>query len=713
MTSAASGSSIKWALSASPTTTMAFGEKGQCQRLSAGGACEKASRSCFTWWMPHAWKSAYGAKGSARFPICIALWLCQGSEAGAGHEESKSESPGADHRSPGHQKNAFDDEISGGGRCGPCSTTALTPWTVVETAPTKAERRKWQNIVEVLIPVCKAYPTEKRRWTLLRRHPDLWRIRLYPGVSCRAVYARRQGRLHFWGDHRHSGNGFCPAQGGHGGRSGVRGPAGGYGCGNWQGRNPAQMAALRRPGQEDPNSAGERYRQKWRRGPKMPASSIHSFRQRLFWMPREMFSSPIFCYWSAMVAEEKLEAGFFGKRKLENGDQRKAFIEKNASAAFLAGKLESARFFIASMLPVTDGKLSTIAWGDLSAWAIFGEVFLMELVDRILAGEAPAMARMISMVERHDKTAPLGMKRLYGHCGRSSHRRDHRPAGCRKKLPGRRLDSAVTQSGNGLSACWPSTRPALFTGWRHFGEIGRAWRRFPVIPGVFIRSLFHEGGRWAGLSEAVNSAVDVFDAAGKDVVLIETVGVGQNEIDIVNLAHTLILVAVPGYGDGMQALKSRHHGSGRHSGGQQGRSSLVPAGWSVKCALCPARWRPPGFCRTRMQPKTDGWLRSCLRWPSRVRGLPELVTLMDLHFKFLKTADRIREKKPLTPGQPVFRPAFQTHSDGNSFGRSKPIRNSKNGLKRLKRCNWILIRRLGKLLISLFTPERHWLAEHP
>lgn len=76
-----------------------------------------------------------------------------------------------------------------------------------------------------------------------------------------------------------------------------------------------------------------------------------------------------FLLWSAIVAEEKLEA-IFEKEGLDETDKRKEYIQKNDRAAFLAGKLESARFFIANVLPITDGKISAIEWGDLSAWEI-------------------------------------------------------------------------------------------------------------------------------------------------------------------------------------------------------------------------------------------------------------------------------------------------------------------------------------------------------
>jgi LAO/AO transport system ATPase len=73
--------------------------------------------------------------------------------------------------------------------------------------------------------------------------------------------------------------------------------------------------------------------------------------------------------------------------------------------------------------------------------------------------------------------------------------------------------------------------------------------------GVFIRSLASRGAT-GGLCAAANDAVDVLDAMGKDIVLIETVGVGQSEIEIARIANTVLLVLVPGYGDSLQAMKA-------------------------------------------------------------------------------------------------------------------------------------------------------------
>jgi len=80
-------------------------------------------------------------------------------------------------------------------------------------------------------------------------------------------------------------------------------------------------------------------------------------------------------------------------------------------------------------------------------------------------------------------------------------------------------------------------------------------RRHSLDDGVFIRSLATRG-RFGGLTQATRSAIDVLDSTGKDYIIVETVGVGQDEVDIARIAQTTAVVVVPGLGDGIQAMKA-------------------------------------------------------------------------------------------------------------------------------------------------------------
>ena len=93
-----------------------------------------------------------------------------------------------------------------------------------------------------------------------------------------------------------------------------------------------------------------------------------------------------------------------------------------------------------------------------------------------------------------------------------------------------------------------------FTGGAILGDRIRM-QRHAEDPGVFVRSLATRGAL-GGLSAAVGEAIHVLEAMGKDIVLIETVGIGQQEIDIINHAHCIIVVLVPGMGDEIQTMKA-------------------------------------------------------------------------------------------------------------------------------------------------------------
>lgn len=93
-----------------------------------------------------------------------------------------------------------------------------------------------------------------------------------------------------------------------------------------------------------------------------------------------------------------------------------------------------------------------------------------------------------------------------------------------------------------------------FTGGAILGDRIRMQRHF-LDDGVFIRSLATRG-HFGGLTKSTNDMINVLDAMGKDIILVETVGVGQDEVEIANSAHTTVLVTIPGMGDEVQAIKA-------------------------------------------------------------------------------------------------------------------------------------------------------------
>lgn len=264
----------------------------------------------------------------------------------------------------------------------------------------------------------------------------------------------------------------------------------------------------------------------------------------------------------------------------------------------------------------------------------------MELVDRILAGQTAAIARMISLIERRDPAVSAAMNRLYANCGRAHTIGVTGPPGAGKSCLVAALIRRLRENGVtvGVLAVDPSSP---FSGGAILGDRARM-EAFSSDPGVFIRSLATRGSM-GGLAEAVNGAVDVFDAAGKQVILIETVGVGQNEVDIVHLAHTVILVAVPGYGDGLQAMKA---------GIMEVGDILVvnkadlPGADTVVAEMCglPGRVSAETVLK-HPETSANAWSVPVLQAVAiKGEGIADLVTLITLHLAFLKRGGRINEK---------------------------------------------------------------------
>lgn len=177
----------------------------------------------------------------------------------------------------------------------------------------------------------------------------------------------------------------------------------------------------------------------------------------------------------------------------------------------------------------------------------------MEIVHQIRSGNIRAAARLLRDIDDRIPSAQDVLRALYQYTGKAHVVGITGSPGVGKSTLVDNLTVKFRKDGLtvGILAIDPSSP---FTGGAILGDRIRMQRHF-LDDGVFIRSLATRG-QFGGLTRSTNDMISVLDAMGKDVILVETVGVGQDEIEIVNSAHTTVLVTVPGLGDDVQALKS-------------------------------------------------------------------------------------------------------------------------------------------------------------
>ncbi len=177
----------------------------------------------------------------------------------------------------------------------------------------------------------------------------------------------------------------------------------------------------------------------------------------------------------------------------------------------------------------------------------------MTLAEQVLQNRRRAIARLITYIENEHPAAQAELATLFPHTGRAH------LVGV-TGAPGTGKSSLVNELAKGIRATGKTVAiiavdpTSPFSGGAILGDRIRM-RELAGDRGVFIRSMASRGSL-GGLARGVYDAINVFDAAGFDMVLIETVGVGQGEVDIARTAHTVLVVEAPGLGDDIQAIKA-------------------------------------------------------------------------------------------------------------------------------------------------------------
>jgi LAO/AO transport system kinase len=182
----------------------------------------------------------------------------------------------------------------------------------------------------------------------------------------------------------------------------------------------------------------------------------------------------------------------------------------------------------------------------------------MSLLELVLSGDRLALSRLLSQIENETPNGMAALRAVFPHTGKA-HLIGVTGA------PGTGKSSLVNQLARGYRRPEPGMAErkvaviaidpsSPFTGGAILGDRIRM-RDLAGDPGIFIRSMASRGSL-GGLASATAGLVQIFDAAGYDVILIETVGAGQGEVDVARLAHTTIVVEAPGLGDEVQAIKA-------------------------------------------------------------------------------------------------------------------------------------------------------------
>ena len=178
---------------------------------------------------------------------------------------------------------------------------------------------------------------------------------------------------------------------------------------------------------------------------------------------------------------------------------------------------------------------------------------MKDIAEKVLSDDPRAIARLITLTESNDPAAAKAMKDIHPNTGKAHVIGITGVMGSGKSTLISELTRVFRKKGKkvGIIAIDP-TSP--FSGGALLGDRIRMME-LAMDEGVFIRSLGTRG-MLGGLASSVYDVVEIFDASGKDIIFVETVGVGQAEVDVIKIADTILVIIVPGLGDSIQTLKA-------------------------------------------------------------------------------------------------------------------------------------------------------------